>query len=261
MKKYFTLCDWLPHSFKQYTGGKRFFPEVNFKLSYMNDGLHYYIEYEKVLPTAITITHNIKNIGRRFIKGYKKSFPHTLGSSPLTTSVFLFYPELTKKNVTLKICNKILFNSNSVCLCKHCIDNWNIEIPNNDLALYVMPHHSRISDSVMSEFVHSITSCEKLGLISIIKNRPNNDSKFIKEVLSKIPNIVAINTPKTLPIEILICARLPKFIMGGLFSIFLATKALAKDTKFVLVGDDEKTYPKTYRNYLILLIRTLSNES
>jgi hypothetical protein len=28
MKKYFTLFDWLPHSFKQYTGNQRFFPEV-----------------------------------------------------------------------------------------------------------------------------------------------------------------------------------------------------------------------------------------
>jgi hypothetical protein len=37
MKKYFTLYDWLPHSFKQYAGDKRFFPEVIIKKYLVDD--------------------------------------------------------------------------------------------------------------------------------------------------------------------------------------------------------------------------------
>jgi hypothetical protein len=37
MKKYFTLYDWLPHSFKQYAGDNRFFPEVIIKKYLVDD--------------------------------------------------------------------------------------------------------------------------------------------------------------------------------------------------------------------------------
>jgi hypothetical protein len=37
MKTYFTLYDWLPHSFKQYAGDKRFFPEVIIKKYLVDD--------------------------------------------------------------------------------------------------------------------------------------------------------------------------------------------------------------------------------
>jgi hypothetical protein len=219
--------------------------KYNFKLSYMDDGLHSYIEYIKDLP--FPIIHEIKNLGRRLIKGYTKPFPHTIGSSPLTTSAYLFYPEFSKELVAKKKCYKISINeaskSSLASLGEHCINNWDISLPATNIALFVLPHYSRMSESIKFEFITSITSFYNDGVFPIIKNHPSNDDSYIEDILGGIPKNIAIEVPKTLPIEILICARPPAFIMGGLSSIFLSTKALARDTKFKLVGDDQHLIP------------------
>jgi hypothetical protein len=219
--------------------------KFNFKISYMDDGLHSYIEYKKELPSHFI--HELKNLGRRLIKGYTKPYPHTLGSSPLTTSAYLFYPKLSKEEVAKKKCHTISTNDLSKSLLaslgEHCIKNWDINLPDSNFALFVVPHYSRMTGSIKLEFINSIKSFHKNGITSIIKNHPSNDDCYIEDLFKDLPEDIAIEIPKTLPIEILICARPPKFIMGGLSSIFLSTKALARDTEFKLVGDDQHSIP------------------
>ena len=224
-----------------------------FNLSYMDDGLHSYIEYEKEFPSKFS--HKFKNLVRQINKGYKKPFPHTLGSSPFTKKAYLFFPDLAKDNIKNKECSSIVINENSRNLLSsfglHCIRNLHIDFPNATecLALFVLPHFSRMNNSIKDEFAGAIEKAAAAGMVPIIKNHPSNDDSLISSFKSQYRNIYII--PKSLPVELVICHHPPQFIMGGLSSIFLSTKALTNEIRFNLIGDDYFNIPKQLSKVLM----------
>lgn len=225
----------------------------SFSLSYMDDGLHSYIEYKKKIPSQLA--HSTKNLIRQFSKGYKKPFPHTLGSSPLTKKAYLFFPDLAKKNIQSKDCTYISINREKKNLLKsfgwQCIKKLNIKLPDTDknVALFVLPHFSRITYSIEEDFKRAIKSSINDGLTIILKNHPSNDDRLLLELMALSKKSYVI--PKSIPVELIICCHPPHLIMGGLSSIFLSTKALASNSRFSLVGDDISCIPNQLSDFLI----------
>jgi len=224
-----------------------------FNLSYMDDGLHSYIEYKKELPSKFN--HSLKNLVRKISKGYKKPFPHTLGSSPLTKKAYLFFPNLAKDNILNKECSSIGINKNSRNLLssfgRHCLKNLHIDFPRAEetLALFVLPHFSRMNNSIKNEFIRAIKQAVVSGMTPMIKNHPSNNDDLISGYKSLYSKVYII--PKSLPVELIICHHPPQFIMGGLSSIFLSTKALTNEVRFNLINDDYSSIPEQLSNFLI----------
>jgi hypothetical protein len=221
-------------------------------LVYMDDGLHSYIEYDKKLPSKSL--HVFYNIIRRVIKGYFKPYPHTLGSSPLTDKSFLLFPELAKENVKHKICTQIVINSTSRNLLSDMgnffVNKLNLTLPSSEkVALFILPHHSRISIPVGNQFRDRLKKFTSDGMTVLIKNHPSNDDSIIKDIIGFSSSAI-VEIPKILPIEILICVRSPDIIIGGLSSIFLTTRALQHNVEFELVSSDLKSIPLPLSKFL-----------
>ena len=221
--------------------------KFNFKLSYMDDGLHSYIEYDKAVTNKYF--HFLKNLTRRISKGYTKPLPHTLGSSPLTNDAYLFFPLLAKDRIISKNCLQIIINEKSIITLKdfgkHCCKELNLQLPprQESIALFVLPHHSRMSLDIQREFEISIKKSISKNLIPVLKNHPSNDDTVVDNILRNFTNNSISTIPKALPIELIICYKQPHFIMGGLSSIFLSTKAMSDNIKFKLIADEETIIP------------------
>jgi hypothetical protein len=221
--------------------------KFNFKLSYMDDGLNSYIEYDKAVKNKYF--HFLKNITRRITKGYTKPLPHTLGSSPLTNNAYLFFPLLAKNKIISKNCLQIIINKKSIMILKdfgeHCCKELNLQLPSGqeNIALFVLPHHSRMSLAIQRDFENSMKESIAKNLIPVLKNHPSNSDTVAENILNKFTKNSISTIPKSLPIELIICCKQPNFIMGGLSSIFLSTKAMSDNIKFKLIADKEIIIP------------------
>jgi hypothetical protein len=228
--------------------------KFNFKLSYMDDGLHSYIEYDKAVKNKYF--HFLQNIARRITKGYTKPLPHTLGSSPLTNDAYLFFPLLAKNRIISKNCLQIIISKKSIMILKdfgkHCCKELNLQLPpsQENIALFVLPHHSRMSLAIQRDFEDSMKKSITKNLIPILKNHPSNDDIIADNILNKFTKNSISTIPKSLPIELIICYKQPNFIMGGLSSIFLSTKAMSDNIKFKLIADKETIIPQQISDVL-----------
>ena len=99
-----------------------------------------------------------------------------------------------------------------------------------------------MNSSINEEFIGAIKQAIESGMIPIIKNHPSNNDNIAFD-LQKLYNTSYV-VPKSLPIELIICYHLPQYIMGGLSSIFLSTKALTDEVSFNLIGDDYSNIPE-----------------
>lgn len=204
-------------------------------LSYMDDGLHSYIEYKKAYPKKIF--HFLSNIFRRVSKGYTKPFPHTLGSSPLTKNCYLFHPESGKKSLKSKHCQKIENNEKQLSDVKDfalCILNSSKildTISGTDYTLLALPHNKNINEELICDISEHLST--RKGEI-LIKNHPSNTNDSLKN----IPNIGSYTeVPKEIPMELLLAIRPPKTIIGGLSSIFISAELFRSDITFKILGD------------------------
>lgn len=218
--------------------------KLGYSMEYMDDGLHSYIEYSKELPHPLL--HAFQSLFIRLLKGYTKPYPHTLGSSPITKKAHLFFPELAKLTIRDKECKKIVISEHTIellqDLASYAVESLGIEMPDpkRKVALYTLPHHTRITSETLSSFSASMQRSLMKGYQVVIKNHPSNEDSLIKFFRKAVEGEQFLILPKILPIEIFIFLTHPILVCGGLSSIFLTTKALNAESSLEIHMSDEE---------------------
>ncbi|KZZ43116.1 MAG: hypothetical protein MK185_16240 [Saccharospirillaceae bacterium] len=202
-------------------------------VSYMDDGLYSYIEYEKEVPNKAL--YLLKNFFREATKGYKKPFPHTLGSSPLTSKCYLFYPEKRKPTLQKKSCELIISDTEQIktlkSFAKHQLKHYKLQSLKEGYRLIAIPHQKALTDAFKQSLIKEIT--DSSGLIAI-KNHPSNNSEILGTLIP--PETEYIVIPQEVPLELLISLYTPKQLISGVSSTALTVKALSPETNIKAIS-------------------------
>jgi hypothetical protein len=202
-------------------------------ISYMDDGLYSYIEYEKEIPNKALYT--LKNFFREATKGYKKPFPHTLGSSPLTSKCYLFYPDKRKPTLQKKSCELILSNTEQIktlkSFAKHQAKHYQLQSLKGGYSLIAIPHQKALTKAFKQSLIKEIA--DTTGLIAV-KNHPSNSIEILGTLIP--PETEYIVIPQEVPLELLISLYTPKQLISGVSSTALTVKALSPETNIKAIS-------------------------